>query len=102
MMKEILVLHGPNLNYLGKREPSIYGTLTLSQLNDLIIAKAKSLQLNATAAQSNSEGDLIDLIYEAKSRDVNLIIFNPAAYTHTSIALRDAMMAVEIPMIEVH
>jgi 3-dehydroquinate dehydratase-2 len=101
-MSEVLVLHGPNLHYLGKRETNLYGSLTLDEINQRILDKAKSLRLDAYIDQSNSEAELMTLIYEAKARDVNFIIFNPAAYTHTSIALRDALIAVEIPFIEVH
>jgi 3-dehydroquinate dehydratase-2 len=101
-MSEILILHGPNLHYLGKRETNIYGSLTLEVINQRILDKAKSLYLEAYIDQRNSEAELMTLIYEAKARNVKLIIFNPAAYTHTSIALRDALIAVDIPFIEVH
>lgn len=101
-MATILVLHGPNLNLLGKREPGIYGASTLDGINrrltDLCLEAGHHLQ----ALQSNAEYELIDRIHDAASEDVNFIIINPAAFTHTSIALRDALLAVAIPFIEVH
>lgn len=102
MMANILILHGPNLHYLGQREKNIYGALTLAEINERITEKAKSLNLKATTAQSDSESELMAYIYKAKMQNVKFIIFNPAAYTHTSIALREALSAVEIPFIEVH
>lgn len=101
-MKKILVLHGPNLNLLGTREPSIYGTASLGQINADLTQVAKQAHLELTCFQSNSEGDLIQAIHQAKIDKVNYILFNPAAFTHTSIALRDALCAVAIPFIEVH
>ena len=101
-MKKILVLHGPNLNLLGTREPSIYGTASLGQINAYLMQAAKKAHLELTCFQSNSEGDLIQTIHQAKIDKVNYILFNPAAFTHTSIALRDALCAVAIPFIEVH
>lgn len=101
-MATILVLHGPNLNLLGSREPEIYGSETLEGINQrltaLCIDKGHHLQI----LQSNAEYELIERIHEAKSEGVNFIIFNPAAFTHTSIALRDALSAVCIPFIECH
>ena len=101
-MSKILVLHGPNLNLLGTREPAIYGTATLADINKrlLVMAAAKGVALEVF--QSNSEGALIDRVHEAKGAGVNFIVINPGAYTHTSIALRDAFSAVSIPFIEVH
>lgn len=99
--KNVLVLHGPNLNLLGKRQPEIYGRLTLEQINARIRALAKELGLNIEIRQSNSEGELVTWIQEAPKK-FSAIILNPAAYTHTSIALRDAISAVGIPTVEVH
>jgi 3-dehydroquinate dehydratase II len=99
--RNILVLHGPNLNLLGKRQPEIYGRLTLQQVNAQIRALAKRLGLDVEVRQSNSEGELVTWIQEAPKK-FSAIILNPAAYTHTSIALRDAISAVEIPTVEVH
>jgi 3-dehydroquinate dehydratase-2 len=99
--RKILVLHGPNLNLLGKRQPEIYGRLTLQQVNAQIRALAKELGLDVEVRQSNSEGELVTWIQEAPKK-FSAIILNPAAYTHTSIALRDAISAVEIPTVEVH
>lgn len=101
-MKKILVLHGPNLNLLGTREPSIYGTVTLEQITTLLKNEASKVATQIECFQSNHEGELIDAIHKAKLNQVNYIIINPAAYTHTSIALRDALTAVAIPFIEVH
>jgi len=98
---KILVMHGPNLNLLGKREPEIYGTLTLDQINASLTELAADLDCGITVIQSNSEGSLIDAIQAA--RDVyDGILINPAAYTHTSVALRDAFSAVAVPTVEVH
>lgn len=97
----ILVLHGPNLNLLGTREPTIYGTTTLDEVDVLLKNLGKELGVLVESRQSNVEGELITWIQEAKSRFEGLV-FNPAAYTHTSIALRDAIVSVGIPMVEVH
>ena len=98
---KILVMHGPNLNLLGKREPEIYGTLTLDQINASLTELAADLDCGITVIQSNSEGSLIDAVQAA--RDVyDGILINPAAYTHTSVALRDAFSAVAVPTVEVH
>lgn len=101
-MKKILVLHGPNLNLLGTREPNVYGSTTLSQINTQLTNEAKQAGFELAHVQSNSEADLIDAIQQAKTTNIQYIIINPAAYTHTSIALRDALCAVAIPFIEVH
>lgn len=101
-MKKILVLHGPNLNLLGAREPSIYGSASLNQINTNLVKEANHAGMQLTCYQSNSESDLIQAIHQAGTDKVNYIIFNPAAFTHTSIALRDALSAVAIPFIEVH
>jgi 3-dehydroquinate dehydratase-2 len=101
-MKRILVLHGPNLNLLGTREPSIYGTTSLEELNARLAKEAAHAQFALSYYQSNSEADLIEAIHQALGDKINYIIFNPAGFTHTSIALRDALCAVAIPFIEVH
>jgi len=98
----ILILHGPNLNLLGTREPSVYGTGTLDAINAVLITLAKQLKHTLTALQSNAESTLIDYIQETSQNQTDFIIFNPAALTHTSIALRDALLAVNKPFIEVH
>ena len=101
-MKKILVLHGPNLNLLGTREPSIYGATSLEDINQVLLSEAAQYGIDLHHIQSNSESELIDAIHNAGANNVNYLIFNPAAYTHTSIALRDALCAVAIPFIEVH
>jgi 3-dehydroquinate dehydratase-2 len=101
-MSSILVLNGPNLNMLGVREPAHYGSQTLEQITKNLIAKGKEKKLTVTAFQSNSEEALITRIHEAHSEKVTFIIINPAAFTHTSVAIRDAILAVNIPFIEVH
>jgi 3-dehydroquinate dehydratase-2 len=101
-MKKILVLHGPNLNLLGSREPNIYGKTSLGDLNQALIQRAQEYDMHLNTQQSNSEGEIITFIHEAAQERVDYIIFNPAAFTHTSIALRDAIQAVGIPFIEVH
>lgn len=98
----ILVLHGPNLNLLGLREPEIYGRLTLADIHVAMEAQARSAGVQIETFQSNHEGDLIDRVQAAASEGVRFIIINPAAYTHTSVGLRDALAAVGIPFIEVH
>lgn len=100
-MKKILVLNGPNLNLLGKRQPEIYGRLTLEEINKKIRALAKQLRVEVEIRQSNSEGELVNWIQEAPRR-FGAIVINPAAYTHSSVAMRDAITAAEIPTIEVH
>lgn len=101
-MKKILVLHGPNLNLLGTREPSIYGSTSLNLINSALTKEAKKANIELNCMQSNAEAELIQAIHQAKTDKVDYIIFNPAAFTHTSIALRDALAAVAIPFIEVH
>lgn len=98
----VLVLHGPNLNLLGTREPGIYGSETLADIDRRLALTAKSAGQQLSVFQSNHEGALIDRIHQAGREKVGFIIFNPAAYTHTSVALRDALAAVKIPFIEVH
>jgi 3-dehydroquinate dehydratase II len=97
----ILVLHGPNLNLLGTREPTIYGIITLDEVNASLKKLGMELGVSVESRQSNVEGELVTWIQEAKARFEGLV-FNPAAYTHTSIALRDAIVGVGIPMVEVH
>ena len=101
-MASLLVLHGPNLNLLGSREPEIYGAESLDQINQALIAQAAEAGHSLTALQSNAEFELIQKIHDAKTEGVAFIIINPGAFTHTSIALRDALLGVEIPFIEVH
>ena len=100
-MLRIQVLHGPNLNLLGTREQSIYGTLSLNELDSAIAKLAEELSVNVDLRQSNSEGELVTWIQEART-GYDGIIINPAAYTHTSIAIRDAIAAVGLPTVEVH
>ena len=100
-MGKVLVLHGPNLNLLGTREPEIYGCTTLSDINRMMAERAQAAGVAIDFFQSNHEGALVDAIQEARGR-YDFIIFNAAAYTHYSIALRDAIAAVQIPVIEVH
>ena len=98
---KILVLHGPNLNLLGTREPDVYGSLTLGELDARLIALGKSLNAEVTCQQSNHEGALIDALHEAREW-ADGVVFNPGGYTHTSVALRDAVAAIGIPVVEVH
>ena len=101
-MAKLLVLHGPNLNLLGTREPEIYGSDTLADINGRLTKLAKSRRHQLEAMQSNAEHVLIERIHAAKAEAVGYIVFNPGAFTHTSIALRDALLGVGIPFIEVH
>lgn len=101
-MATILVLHGPNLNLLGSREPAVYGTETLADINRRLHDKAAEGGHHLLHLQSNAEYELIERIHEAKDEGVDFILINPAAFTHTSVALRDALLAVAIPFIEVH
>ena len=101
-MARILVLHGPNLNMLGTREPQHYGAQTLSELNRRLHDVAAEIQCELFDFQSNDESQLIDRIHTAKTDGVDFIVINPAAFTHTSVALRDAISAVNIPFYEVH
>ncbi|SFW31221.1 type II 3-dehydroquinate dehydratase [Nitrosovibrio sp. Nv17] len=101
-VRNILILHGPNLNMLGSREPEIYGSATLAEIDRNLAHLAEQDGVNLTAFQSNAEGELIDRIQKAATDGVDFIIINPAAYTHTSIALRDALAAARLPFIEVH
>lgn len=101
-MATILVLHGPNLNLLGEREPAIYGSTTLDDINRTLAAQATERGHHLLAMQSNAEYELIERIHDARHEGVNFILINPAAFTHTSVALRDALAAVAIPFIEIH
>lgn len=99
---KVLVVHGPNLNLLGTREPDHYGRVTLSDINISLARLAESGGIDLDVFQSNHEGALIERIHAAREQGVRAIIINPAAYTHTSVALRDALAAVAIPFVEVH
>lgn len=101
-MAHILVLHGPNLNLLGTREPGIYGSQTLDQIDKTLESYAREHRHRLTPFQSNAEHALIERIHAARAEAVDFIIINPAAFTHTSVAIRDALAAVSIPFIEVH
>ncbi|MBV35214.1 type II 3-dehydroquinate dehydratase [Kangiella spongicola] len=101
-MAKLLLLHGPNLNLLGQRETDIYGDLTLEAINSAAKKQVEAANIEFRSLQSNSESQLVDTIQQAKADNVSLIVINPAAYTHTSVAIRDALLAVEIPFIEVH
>ena len=98
----ILVIHGPNLNLLGQREPDIYGSETLDDINSRLSRMAKGAGIQLSVFQSNTEGSLVDRVQQARNEGVQFIIINPAAYTHTSVALRDALAAVRIPYVEIH
>jgi 3-dehydroquinate dehydratase-2 len=101
-MAHILLLNGPNLNLLGLREPGLYGHVTLEQVHERMVQLAAEAGHRLTAFQSNSESELIARIHEAPAGHVAFIVFNPAGFTHTSVALRDALLAVRIPFVEVH
>ena len=101
-MKNILVLHGPNLNLLGNREPDVYGHITLDEINNKLTQQARQNGINIATMQSNAEFALVERVQAARLDGTDFIIINPAAFTHTSVALRDALAAVGIPFIEVH
>jgi len=100
-MTKILVIHGPNLNLLGTREKDIYGKLTINEINSALKKLAKTSKVDIDIVQSNHEGDIVELIGKSKSK-VDAILINPAAYTHTSVAIRDAISGTSIPTVEVH
>lgn len=100
--RRLLVLHGPNLNLLGSREPEHYGRATLADINLALSRRAESAGVELESFQSNHEGALIERVHAAREQGIRAIIINPAAYTHTSVALRDALAAVAIPFVEVH
>ena len=101
-MKSILVLHGPNLNLLGSREPDVYGRVTLDEINARLMTLADANGANLFCFQSNAEAALVERVQQARADGIQFIVINPAAFTHTSVALRDALAAVAIPFIEVH
>ena len=101
-MPQILILHGPNLNLLGSREPTHYGTTCLDDINRRLISIAKNDQVTIECHQSNAEHELVNWIQQAPKQEVEFIIINPAAFTHTSVAIRDALSAIAMPFIEVH
>jgi 3-dehydroquinate dehydratase-2 len=101
-MATILVLHGPNLNMLGEREPAIYGSTTLADINQRLDQLARESDHHLLYMQSNAEYELVERVQDARHEGVNFILINPAAFTHTSVALRDALAAVDIPFIEIH
>ena len=101
-MIKILVIHGPNLNMLGSREPEVYGSDTLASINQAMAEKAESSQTRLETFQSNLEGEIVDRIQQAATDQTQMIIINPAAFTHTSVAIRDAFLASSLPFIEVH
>jgi 3-dehydroquinate dehydratase-2 len=100
--RRVLVLHGPNLNLLGLREPDVYGDESLADINASLDGQARAASAELIVFQSNHEGDLIDRVQAARSEGVDFIVINPGGYTHTSVALRDALAAVAIPFVEVH
>lgn len=100
-MAQIFILHGPNLNLLGQREPDVYGQMTLAEIDRRLVEKGRELGLEVRSLQSNSEGELIDALHAARGWAAG-VIFNPAGYTHTSVALRDAVAAIDLPVVEVH
>lgn len=101
-MRNVLVIHGPNLNLLGTREPGHYGLKTLADINQQLSDKGSQHDINIEAFQSNHEGEIVDKIHQAANDNIESIIINPAAFTHTSVAIRDALLATKISFIEVH
>jgi len=101
MANKVLIIHGPNLNLLGQRETNVYGTVTLDEINAKLIMMGQDANMDVEIYQSNHEGEIVDKIQNAKG-DIDFVIINPAAFTHYSVAIRDAIASVEIPTIEVH
>ena len=101
-MKKILVIHGPNLDLLGKRETNIYGKMSLLAINAKLKELAQKNKIELQFIQSNHEGEIVDAIGSAKKKKISAIVINPAAYTHTSVAIRDAILAIDLPTVEVH
>lgn len=101
-MAKLLVLHGPNLNMLGSREPALYGSVTLAAINAKLAQQASAANHALDVLQSNAEHELVEAVQQARANEVAFIVINPAAFTHTSVALRDALLAADIPFIEVH
>jgi 3-dehydroquinate dehydratase-2 len=101
-MKKVLVMNGPNLNLLGTREPHIYGATTLADVNEKMVTLGRELGLEVATFQSNFEGALVERVHQARQEGVEFVVINPAAYTHTSVALRDAFKGVGMPLVEVH
>lgn len=101
-MAKLLVLHGPNLNLLGTREPGVYGHITLAQIDQALLAQAQAAGHAVESLQSNAEHSLVDRVQAAREDGTAFILINPAAFTHTSVALRDALAAVDVPFIEIH
>jgi 3-dehydroquinate dehydratase-2 len=101
-MHTILVIHGPNLNLLGIREPSVYGKTRLEDINNAVFVQAQAFNISITCVQFNAEHEIISRLHHTIHEQTDLIILNPAAFTHTSIAIRDALLAIQVPFIEVH
>ena len=101
-MSRLLVLHGPNLNLLGTREPDVYGRVTLAQIDQALADKAQAAGAELSSFQSNHEGAIVDRIQQARNEKVDFVLINPAAYTHTSVAIRDALAGVALPFVEIH
>lgn len=101
-MKKILIINGPNLNLLGEREKAVYGKMSLEDINRLLKEKAQTMHVDLDFFQSNHEGEIVQKIQDAKGLGFSAILINPAAYTHTSVAIRDAVTAIDIPVVEVH
>ena len=99
---KILVIHGPNLNLLGVREPEVYGSVTMEEINEGLEERAKSHDINVEAFQSNAEHEIVEKIHSAKEDNISKILMNPGAFTHTSISIRDALIGVGIPFYEIH
>ena len=101
-MSRLLVLHGPNLNLLGTREPDVYGRVTLAEIDKALADRAQAAGAELSSFQSNHEGAIVDRIQQARSEQVDFVLINPAAYTHTSVAIRDALAGVALPFVEIH